>query len=266
MRLCIISDIHSNHLALESCIKDISNLNIDTIIFNGDILTDFPYPNKTMELIMSLKDKYNIILIKGNREEYILSDLKYNGTNGSLIYTKENLDKKYFIALKEASDYYEVSSDIIVCHAKIDNKNELYYYDSKNTIEYLNNTNYKYTIIGHSHKPFIKELNNKYLINTGPLGHLNKEYDGGSYLIFDTLNNEFEIKYAIYDKLKAKMEFVESNLYKIGGIYSECIMDMLDNNIPIASNVIKLGYELMGDNPYDEKYFIEAYRYYKYLI
>lgn len=266
MKVAVISDIHSNYYSLKAAIEIIDKENINTIIFNGDLVTDFPYPNRTMDLILKLKDRYNVIIIKGNREEYIEEDLgEINALNSSIYYTKNNLCDEYKQILKNSPYTYQID-DVLFMHANKNNTRELFYEDSQNTIEYLKNAKNKVTVVGHSHYPFYKEYNGKVMINTGPLGHLNKEYLGGVFLIIDTKTYEYEFKYALYDQLKCKMDFFESGLYDIGGVYIMSIMDMLDNNIPIASHVMRIGKELMGDKPYDEKYFIEAYKYIKYLI
>ncbi|MCR5350322.1 MAG: metallophosphoesterase [Acholeplasmatales bacterium] len=266
MKVAVISDIHSNYYSLESALKIIDKNNVETIIFNGDLVTDFPYPNKTMDMIMSLKDKYKIVIIKGNREEYIEEALgEINCLNSSINYTKVNLKDEYKEILKNSPYTYQID-DVLFTHANGKNTHELFYENSENTISYLKDSKHKLTVVGHSHFPFYKEYEGKMMINTGPLGHLNKEYEGGVFLILDTKTYEYEFKYALYDQLMCKMEFIESGLFDIGGVYIMSIMDMLDNNIPIASHVMKLGRRLMGDNPFDEKYFIEAYKYIKSVI
>ena len=42
MRFAVISDIHSNYMALENALCMIDRLKPDGIIFLGDYLTDFP--------------------------------------------------------------------------------------------------------------------------------------------------------------------------------------------------------------------------------
>ena len=134
MKVAVISDIHSNYYSLESALKIIEKENIETIIFNGDLVTDFPYPNKTLYLIMSLKDKYNIVIIKGNREEYIEEDFKeINCLNSSINYTKENLKDEYKLILKNSPYTYEID-DCLFMHANINNSRELFYENSQNIL------------------------------------------------------------------------------------------------------------------------------------
>ena len=52
MQIAVFSDIHGNHAAFEQCIKYALTNNINKFIFLGDYLGEFPYPQKTMEMIL----------------------------------------------------------------------------------------------------------------------------------------------------------------------------------------------------------------------
>ena len=51
---------------------------VETFIFLGDYVGELAYPQKTMEIIYSLTEKYNCFFIKGNKEDYWL-DYQANG-------------------------------------------------------------------------------------------------------------------------------------------------------------------------------------------
>ncbi|MCH5190434.1 MAG: metallophosphoesterase, partial [Oscillospiraceae bacterium] len=94
----VISDIHSNYAAFESAFNTIKKINPDGIIFLGDYVTDFPYPQRTMEILYKSKSAYNCWFIRGNREDYLLQHRKnsndgwcHSSSVGSFLYTYENL-------------------------------------------------------------------------------------------------------------------------------------------------------------------------------
>lgn len=58
MEIAVFSDIHGNYAAFERCIEYASSRNINTFIFLGDYLGEFPYPQKTMEMIYALKETH----------------------------------------------------------------------------------------------------------------------------------------------------------------------------------------------------------------
>ena len=64
MKIAILSDIHSNYVALEECIKYALNNGIYTFVFLGDYVGELAYPQKTMDILFSLKQKYNCFFIK----------------------------------------------------------------------------------------------------------------------------------------------------------------------------------------------------------
>lgn len=260
MRVAIISDIHSNYHALKSAIDDIKKQNIDTVIINGDLVTDFPYPNKTIDEILKLNNDYELILLKGNREEY-LENIDFNNIsslNASLIYTHNNLSDEYKKLLSSLS-YSYIINDIFIAHSSDISTRELFFKDSPNTKEYIDRMNYKMIICGHSHREFSLNYNDKIFINTGPLGHFNNSFTG-VYLIIDTITYQYEHRYISYDINQVYNDFIESGLADYGLTYTKCIMDMLKKGYCNASEVINKGLSIAGNNRLEEKYFIEAYK------
>lgn len=62
MKIALISDIHSNYIALESVLEDIKKQDIEQIFCLGDLIGYAPYPNK----IFSLLNDSSIKSITGN--------------------------------------------------------------------------------------------------------------------------------------------------------------------------------------------------------
>lgn len=97
MRLAVFSDVHSNHHALEACLKEAEKQKADGYIFLGDYISDCANPHETMKLIYRAKQEMPCWFVRGNREEYVLnhhnfgSDWANGTTTGSLLYTYEGL-------------------------------------------------------------------------------------------------------------------------------------------------------------------------------
>ena len=68
MRIAVLSDIHANIVALEEVLKDAKEQKVDEYIVLGDIITDLPFTNETIDIIKELTP----YVIKGNREEYLI--------------------------------------------------------------------------------------------------------------------------------------------------------------------------------------------------
>ena len=66
MKLAIMSDIHGNYRALQSCLEHALAQHVDTYIFLGDYLGEFPYPQKTLKILYELRSKYSCLLTSLN--------------------------------------------------------------------------------------------------------------------------------------------------------------------------------------------------------
>lgn len=72
MRIAVVSDIHSNHIAFEAVLKDIRTKEVDKIFFLGDYAFGGYGSNETVDLLMSLsKDNKKHLIISGNIDELI---------------------------------------------------------------------------------------------------------------------------------------------------------------------------------------------------
>lgn len=91
MKIAVIGDIHSNHIALETCIRHALDRNVDEFLFLGDYISDCPYPQKTMKVIYEMREKYRCFFIRGNREDYMLNHRKNPENNWTYCSASGNL-------------------------------------------------------------------------------------------------------------------------------------------------------------------------------
>jgi predicted phosphodiesterase len=72
MRIAVVADVHSNHIALEAVLQDINNRDIDRIFFLGDYVFGGYGSNETVDLLMQYqKQSENHLIISGNIDELI---------------------------------------------------------------------------------------------------------------------------------------------------------------------------------------------------
>ncbi len=205
MRLAVLSDIHSNLIALNLAIDDLKKENVDKICFLGDYVTDGESDNEILGIIKNISD-YTIL---GNREKYILdySPLKKNYNNYKTIHTTyNNLSKdnlKYIESLKE---YYIIKAkdfNILMIHGN-------QYYSDKDNIEevfdkIINDFDFDICLFGHSHKYLYRKYKNKIFINPGSIGQSN-DYSSYKYCIIEIIDEinvilkEFNVRES-FDKL-----------------------------------------------------------------
>ena len=73
MKLGVFSDIHSNYHGFHACYEEAVKRGVNQFLFLGDYVSDCAYPEKTMELLYHIRDRYPCTFIRGNREDYLLN-------------------------------------------------------------------------------------------------------------------------------------------------------------------------------------------------
>lgn len=187
MKIGVLSDIHSNYRALRACIEYMEKEECDEYILLGDYVSDCPYPQKTMELIRELRQKHVCTFLKGNRENYLLSQKRVrdgkeegpewipNSACGNLLYTYENLtdeDFEFFSTLPIFSVYEkEGYPAITICHGSPASDRELLeFYEPDKVYTWLDKIDTDYLLCGHTHYQGELNYHGKKYMNSGTVG------------------------------------------------------------------------------------------------
>lgn len=278
-KIIVIADIHSNYAAFESAFNTIRKINPDGIIFLGDYMTDFPYPQRTMKLLYKCKANYNCFFLRGNREDYLLEHRDhpndgwvYSSSVGSFLYTYENLTDEDLDFFADLPIYLEVGIDgaplICACHGSPKSTKENILLNSSSQVKYLKNIKGNILLCGHSHHRKIASVKDKKIVFCPSLG---LPQDGEKYghswitLLTSSDNNwgtEFiDIK---FDADTLIEDYRKSDLTKYAPIFSECIIKSLQMHGDIAYQCVLLAWNYAKkDNFKDskvlpEKYWIQA--------
>lgn len=203
MRFLILSDIHGNYTALETCIKEIKKMEIDSIIWCGDYITDFPESHRVIQLIKQCEKEYKCYAISGNREEYIIQYDKIKNIDKINIKMRNNIKSTYNSLTKEDLEWIKKLPESL--EINIDGKNKIYVSHKCN---YTQIENCKYKIFGHSHKQYNFRRENVKYINPGSVGLTTDIGVIGTQFsileITDTVKKleEYIIKYDINEEIK----------------------------------------------------------------
>ena len=113
MKLAVISDLHGNYYALAKVLAFLRSQEIDGIIGLGDFVTDGPFPQRMMRVLREMQEEFPCYLVRGNREEYLLENIRHpqnwkagSSTSGLLDYTFRNLtgqDLEFFERIPAAN-------------------------------------------------------------------------------------------------------------------------------------------------------------------
>ena len=274
MKIAVIGDIHSNHVALETCIRHALDKKAEEFIFLGDYISDCPYPQKTMKIIYEMDRRYRCFFIRGNREDYMLGYRNSKEKNwipcsasGNLLYTYENLTS-------EDLDFYEGLSiegiyekpgypPFRYCHGSLTSSNELLIPENENMEKVISDLDVDLLISGHTHIQESKIYGDKKLIHPGSVG-IPWYHEGKSqYMILHGSKTGWEEEFfrLPYDVNLVKEEFENSGIMEMAHYWSKLNIHALetgdDYTTPCLQLAMKLCREAEGNVtwPYiDEKY------------
>ena len=184
-KILIVGDIHANYPALKAIESHVQTCRFDRIINTGDTTVYNTFPNETIEWLRKRKKSVSIL---GNTDRRILKilkgkKLKKPGKEEKRVmyfWTSENLfseNIKYLQSLPRQSDLTIDNVRIGVFHGTLDDENETLFPDfpENRFRELAEGSPYQIQIMGHSHTPYWKIINNVHFINPGSAGRM---FDG----------------------------------------------------------------------------------------
>ena len=222
MKIAFISDIHGNANALEAVIDDIHQKKVDKIIVLGDLAYRGPEPKRAIDLIQGL----NATVIKGNADEWIVRgvnkgevpDAALDTMNKERDWTVSQLtqtDLDYLANLPTEIRFEEKGILFHAFHATPTSLFDVVLPNTKNEeIESkLMGKEADVYLYGHIHKPYIRTINGKTVINLGSVG---LPFDGvtkASYAIVELHNNGIgaSIERVRYDLVETIDKYKEVN-------------------------------------------------------
>lgn len=213
MRVAILSDIHANIAALEAVWDDLKQQNVDAVYCLGDLVGYAPFPNEVIDRIQSDA----IPTIMGNYDDGVGYDRDECGCayrdpeeqrlgDISLQWTKKAVtpERKAFLRSLKAEIKFEADGKRFrLVHGSPRRMNEYLFEDRPlSSFQRLAATSEADVLIfGHTHKPYIKRVDNVLFLNAGSIG---KPKDGdprACYVVLDTsgdVNVEFRrIRYDV---------------------------------------------------------------------
>lgn len=182
MEIAVLSDIHGNYEALRSCVEYALERNIKTFVFLGDYVGELAKPQRVLQYLYELREKYQCQFIRGNKEQYFI-DYESNGatgwepnhsTTGFLYYAYENLTKRDLQFFQDMKTVDVLSfgglEDVTICHGSPRKINENLYPGESNTFEVMEQSKTRLILYGHIHRQ--RKLTHKgiSLLNPGAVG------------------------------------------------------------------------------------------------
>ncbi|MGV3464796.1 MAG: metallophosphoesterase family protein [Heyndrickxia sp.] len=202
MKIAFISDIHGNADALESVLNDISKRNIDKIYVLGDLCFRGIGPQRSLDLVRS----FNTEVIKGNADEWVVRGIKKGEVPDHAFemmtcernWTYSHLNKEGIEYLQSLPTNLNIEcggTRIHLFHATPDSLfEEVQPFESDEILcEKIITNDADIFIYGHIHKPYIRFMNGKCIVNTGSVG---MPFDGNnrpSYAMLDLNSDHYNV-------------------------------------------------------------------------
>jgi putative phosphoesterase len=171
LKLALISDVHANLPALEAVLAELEKEGVSRIIHAGDIVDYSPFPNE----VIALFQKNGVETIRGNHDLAALT----GDTLGFNIYaelcsrwTQINLSEqsKNFLRRLKGRLHIEIAGiSIAVYHGSPASQDEYVYFDEADE-SLLVRADARLLILGHTHWPFVVNLENGTIVNPGSVG------------------------------------------------------------------------------------------------
>ena len=226
MKIAVLSDIHGNYAAFETCVEYALAQDVHTFFFLGDYVAEFPYPQRTMEMLYDMRQKYECYFIRGNKEDYWL-DCKYNPdciwkdgnhTVGAMKYTFAHQTERDFAFYKEMPICVEVAFEgaepIMLCHGSTERNNQKMLPEDAETLRIMEECTCKYILCGHTHGQLTIEHAGKVAWNPGAVGVPKNSGGKTQFMILHQKDRDWEPEFISleYEKEQILEELQESGL------------------------------------------------------
>lgn len=182
MRIAVFSDIHGNHYALEAVLRDIEVRGFDLVFCGGDLVGYGAFPNEVIWLLRARR----IPTVMGNYDEGVGLDrddcgcayrdelAKALGAR-SIAWTRQAVrpeNKAYLRGLLKRLEFRVYDTNFLLVHGSPRRINE-YLYENRpehSLARLFQEEKADVIVCGHTHLPYVKELDDKRLLNSGSVG------------------------------------------------------------------------------------------------
>ena len=214
MLIGLISDVHSNMVALKAVLEEFDELEVKTILHAGDIVGYNPYPDETIDLFKKKK----IVSILGNHDRaFVTGDTSdFNPYAAAAMEWTRNAASRdslnYILKLKDTVTIVANDERIVLFHKSPDTFHE-YIYPGNVTPDLLCSIKGDVLVLGHTHIPFIKDYETRGLVvNPGSVGQPRDGNPDASFSVLDTITRKIELKRTKYDIEKVIRDIFAAHL------------------------------------------------------
>jgi diadenosine tetraphosphatase ApaH/serine/threonine PP2A family protein phosphatase len=238
MRYLILTDIHANIEALDTCLADARVRRYDETLVLGDLVGYGPDPNLVVERVQALEP---LALVRGNHDKVACGLEQAEGFNtvakSAAKWTLEVLTPEYREWLAVLPEGPIVVDDTVeICHGSPFDE-DAYIFDELDAVRALKVATRPLCLFGHTHYPVTFELSeesfdsvgsasapqtqvelrdgSKYLLNPGSVGQPRDGDPRAAYAIVDTKKRLVELYRLKYPVEETQVKIVKAGLPEV---------------------------------------------------
>ena len=228
MNIAVMADIHSNHIALEACLAEARKRRAEAFLFLGDYLGDLAYPERTLELLETVRRQYPCTFIRGNKEDYWIDHQNGKhgewtwraGSSGSgmLAYVYDRLTPEQIRAFEKMpvsmTMRYPGLPAFVICHGSPWKANESLREDYDYIDELTKRLETELTLCAHFHIQSQYIRHGKRIVNPGAVGVPLRSGGQTQFMMLTGSDGKWETEFISlpYDRDSVLREMDEENL------------------------------------------------------
>lgn len=178
MKAAVLSDIHGNGAALERCLADAVDRGAERFIFLGDYAGELPEPERVMDRLYRLRERFPCHFIRGNKEDYWLNPgdtwREGDSTTGMLWYNMQHLrreDLDFYRSLPHTEALRLPGlPPITLCHGTPESARVKMLPDDAATHAIMARDPSPLILSGHTHEQAVIRYGGKIALNPGSVG------------------------------------------------------------------------------------------------
>jgi len=238
MRYLVLTDIHANLEALDTCLADASSHGYDQTLVLGDLVGYGPDPNEVVARVQALKPT---AVIRGNHDKVACGLEQPEGFNTvariAAMWTHDTLSEANRQWLAELPKGPVSVDDLVeICHGSPFDE-DAYVFDELDAVRALKATSRPLCLFGHTHYPVTFALNErrvetiggphsldgplhvmddtKYLLNPGAVGQPRDGDPRAAYAIADTDAKRVDLFRLNYPLEKTQLKIIKAGLPEV---------------------------------------------------
>lgn len=199
MKVAIISDVHSNRLALEAVLEDIVRHGVDATFNLGDMVSGPLEPNWTADILMDL----DIPTVRGNHERNLIENPP-DKLNPIDRFAQAQMESRHRIWINDIPPTMSLLDDVFLCHGTPTSDNDPWLDswwtgrtvttpDEATVAAKAEGFDYPVLLCGHTHIPRAVRLRDgRLIVNPGSVGlQLNHGSPDARYAIVERRDGKY---------------------------------------------------------------------------